>query len=137
EGMEIYDETFSMSDLEGGKIHFDSNVSGGWLSTYRRGTGKGKITGTDKYSYETTVENLQSSIGVHEYYSHIKKNQGSRTFSSHRLAYKNVINFKSLWNNTTDKYKGFNMQRLRDYTERETGRKTVDPLYRNLFNKYS
>jgi len=29
------------------------------------------------------------------------------------------------------------MQRLRDYTEGETGRKTVDPLYRSLFNKYS
>jgi hypothetical protein len=136
EGEQIYDETFSMGDLTGGKIHYDGKASGSWVSSYVIGKGKGKITGSDKYNYETTVENIQSSIGVHEYYSHIKKNQGGR-YSSHRLAYKNVINYKSLWNNTTDKYKGFNMQRLRDYTESETGRKTVDPLYRNLFNKYS
>ena len=137
EGMEIYDETFSMSDLEGGKIHFDSNIGGGWLSTYRLGTGKGKISGSDGYIYETTVENLQSSIGVHEYYSHIKKNNGSRTFSSHRLAYKNVINFKSLWNNTTNNYKEFNLWGLREYTWRETGRKTVDRPYLRLSNQYS
>jgi len=137
EGQQIYDETFSMSDLTGEKIYFNGEASGSWVSSYVLGEGKGKITGSDRYNYETTVENIQSSIGVHEYYSHIKKNQGSRIFSSHRLAYKNVINYKSLWNNTTNKYKGFNMKRLRDYTERETGRKTVDPLYRNLFNKYS
>lgn len=125
-----------MNDLEGGKIHFSNRNGAGWISEYRLGTGTGKISGTDKYQYDTTVENIQSSIGVHEFYSHIKKNQGRQIFSSHRLAYKNVINFKSLWNNTTDNYKGFNLQRLRDYTEKETGRKTVDPLYRNLFNKY-
>ena len=136
EGQQIYDETFSMSDLEGGKIHFNNRNGAGWFSEYRLGTRTGKISGTDKYQYDTTVENIQSSIGVHEFYSHIKKNQGGQIFSSHRLAYKNVINFKSLWNNTTDNYKGFNLQRLRDYTEEETGRKTVDPLYRNLFNKY-
>ena len=136
EGQQIYDEIFSMNDLEGGKIHFSNRNGAGWISEYRLGTGTGKISGTDKYQYDTTVENIQSSIGVHEFYSHIKKNQGGQIFSSHRLVYKNVINFKSLWNNTTDNYKGFNLQRLRDYTEKETGRKIVDPLYRNLFNKY-
>jgi RHS repeat-associated protein len=135
EGQQIYDETVSMSDLTGGKIHYDGNVNGSWTSSYALGTGKGKITGSDKYSYETTVENIQSSIAVHEYYSHIKKNQGDR-YSSHRLAYKNVINYKALWNKTTDAYKGFNMRLLLKYTKSETGRTKVDPLYRNLYKKF-
>ncbi len=135
EGQQIYDEVFTMSDLTGGKIHYDGNSSGGWNSSYVLGTGKGKITGSDKYSYETTVENIQSSIGVHEYYSHIKKNQGDR-YNSHRLAYKNVINYKALWNKTTDAYKGFNMRTLLRYTKSETGRTKVDLLYRNLYKKY-
>ncbi len=135
EGQQIYDETFSMSDLTGGKIYFDATINGNWESSYALGKGKGKISGSDKYSYETTVENIQSSIGVHEYYSHIKKNQGYR-YSSHRLAYKNVINYKTLWNKTTDAYKGFNMRALLKYTKSETGRTRVDPLYRNLYKKY-
>ncbi len=56
-----------MSDLKGEKIHYDGNASAGWKSSYVLGTGKDKITGSDKYSYKTTVENIQSSIGVHEY----------------------------------------------------------------------
>ncbi|HID16075.1 MAG TPA: RHS repeat-associated core domain-containing protein, partial [Candidatus Atribacteria bacterium] len=135
EGTQIYDETFSMRDLTGGKIHFDGNRKGSWTSSYVLGKGKGKITGSDKYSYSTTVENIQSSIGVHEYYSHIKKNQGDK-YSSHRLAYKNVINFKALWNNTMDDYKGFNMRTLLKYTKSEARRTKVDPLYRNLYKKY-
>ena len=139
EGQQIYDEKFSMSDLTGGKIHFDydKKPKGSWFSSYILGEGKGKIRGSDKYSYSTTVENLQSSIVVHEWYSHVKKNNGDK-FYSHRLAYKNVINFKSLWNKTTDGYKGFNMRGLRHYTKSESnGRKNqVDPLYRNLYKKY-
>ena len=135
EGMQIYDETFSMSNLKGGKIYFDEDIGGSWESAYVQGKGKGKISGSDRYNYETTVENIQSSIGVHEYYSHIKKNQGDK-FSSHRLAYKNVINYKPLWDKTTNAYKGFNMRALLKYTKSETHKSKVDPLYRNLYKKY-
>lgn len=135
EGQKIYDETFSMSDLTGGKIHFDGGLKDNWASSYVLGKGQGKIRGGDNYTYKTTVENIQSSVVVHEWYSHIKKNQGDK-FGSHRLAYKNVINYKALWNKTTDDYKGFNMRGLLKYTKDETGRTTVDPLYRNLYNKY-
>mgnify|MGYP003552534097 FL=1 len=72
---------------------------------------------------------------VHEWYSHIKKNNGDR-YKSHRLAYKNVINFKYFWNNTTDDYKGFNVRTLLKYTTDETRQKTVDPPYRYSYNKY-
>lgn len=60
----------------------------------------------------------------------------SDRLKSHRLAYKNVINFKPLWNKTTDKYKKFNLEFLQRYTKRETGRNHVDFLYRNLYKKY-
>jgi len=134
EGAQIYDETFSMSTIEGG-IQY-RNFGGSWgVPTSQAGKGKGNIYGSDKYGYETTVENIQSSVIVHEWYSHMQK--GNRdAMKSHRLAYKNVINYKDLWNKTTDRYKGFNMIQLRNYTESETGRTKVDPLYRNLYNKY-
>lgn len=135
EGAQIYDEKFSMSTIEGGIQYMDFGGSWG-VPTSQAGKGKGNIYGSDKYGYETTVENIQSSVVVHEWYSHLQK--GNRdAMKSHRLAYKNVINYKALWNNTTDRYKGFNMLQLRNYTERETGRTKVDPLYMNLYNKYS
>ena len=98
-------------------------------------TYKPKIIGTGGYSYETTVENIASSVIVHEWYSHGKK-YNSDEYKSHRLAYKNVINFKRLWDKTTDEYKKFNLQQLLKYTKKETGRNNVDPRYRRLYNKY-
>ena len=96
EGVRVYDEVFHVSDLHENKIVFDPNVNASWLSIYTPGTGTGRIQGSNKYHYETTVENIQSSIVVHEYYSHIKKNNGDN-YKSHRLTYKNVINYKPLW----------------------------------------
>ena len=64
-----------------------------------------------------------------------KKHVSSR-YSSHRLAYKNVINYKHLWDKTTDSYKKYNLDYLRYYTEKETGRKNVDRIYRNLYRRY-
>ena len=132
EGQQVYDEVFFLSSLSDGIISYSSSDSGSWVSKMR----ENRITGTDKYSYETTVENIQSSVIVHEWYSHIMKRNGDR-FKSHRLAYKNVINYKSLWNRTTPAYKGFIMRRLLDYTKKETGRMKVDPLYRNLYEMYN
>ena len=135
EGLHVFDEVFTMDDI-GGKVESarNSEVNGGWFS-YNTESGKGKIVGTDKFSYSATVENIASSIIVHEWYSHIKKNNKDR-FKSHRLAYKNVINFKFFWNKTTDNYKGFNMRELLKYTKNETGRTSVDPPYRYSYKNY-
>ena len=139
EGKQIYDETFSMSSIESSKVYHDASDGGSWNSR-PKSMYKGwndRITGTDKYSYETTVENIQSSVIVHEWYSHIKKGQGNFPYlKSHRLAYKNVINYKGLWDKTTDAYKGFNVRQLLNYTKSETGQTQVEPLYRNLYKKY-
>ena len=137
EGTQIYDEKFSMSTILGGVIEFKDIGSNHWLSEHNYNEHYGYIRGGDRYkeSYETTVENLASSIIVHEWYTHIRKDAGKR-FKSHRLAYKNVINWKPFWDKTTDRYKFFCLWQLQYYTKKETGRSQVDPIYRNLFNRY-
>ncbi len=137
EGTQIYDEKFSMSTILGGVIEFKDIGSNHWLSEHNYNEHYGSIRGGDRYkeSYETTVENLASSIIVHEWYTHIRKDAGKR-FKSHRLAYKNVINWKPFWDKTTDRYKFFCLWQLQYYTKKETGRSQVDPIYRNLFNRY-
>jgi RHS repeat-associated protein len=135
EGLRVYDEVFTMNDLVNNEIGFQSSNSASWTSRWGLGTGKGSITGSDGYNYETTVENIASSIIVHEFYSHVKKDNRNE-MKSHRLAYKNVINYKTLWNKTTDSYKNFNLDKLQRYTKKETGRDQVDPPYRYSYNKY-
>ena len=139
EGAQVYDETFSMSSIEGSRIFYNPSGTGSWNSQPKSvyAGWNNRITGTNKYSYETTVENVQSSVVVHEWYTHIMKGQGNHEYlNSHRLAYKNVINYKQLWEGTTDAYKKFNLAELRRFTQIETGRTTVDPPYRRLYNKY-
>lgn len=131
EGTQIYDEVFSLSTIPNNSIQFDRVDNASWYTNMKTMN----IYGADKYNYETTVENLASSIIVHEWYSHAQK-KVSNIYKSHRLAYKNVINWKPLWNKTTDKYKAFCLRQLRGYTEIETGRKQVDRLYRNLYNRH-
>ncbi len=131
EGTQIYDEEFSMSKIIGSSIQFKFIKYAGWWTD----PNTWEINGTDGYKYETTVENLVSSIIVHEWYSHAHKKTND-ILKSHRLAYKNVINYKTFWNRTTDNYKYFYLRQLRYYTEQETGRSQVDRKYRRLYNQY-
>ena len=132
----IYDERFSLSRIAGGKIGYETNDDEDifWQTKYSSNTTP-TIHGTGNYDYESTVENLASTILVHEWYSHGVKNNGDK-MKSHRLAYKNVINFNPLWDKTTDKFKEHNLINLLYYTIKETGREKLDKPYRNLFNIY-
>lgn len=131
EGEMIYDKVFSMSKITGGKVTFDGSIKGSWVTNMETGT----IVGSDRYSYATTVENIQSSTIIHEWYSHKMKRNGSY-IGSHTLAYTNVINFKELWNSTTTDYKTFNLDTLQWYVLFEQNKKEVSPLYRNLYKTY-
>ena len=136
EGMQVYDEVFSMSSISGGEIGYKEKEGANWETSYVK-TSTGiipKIAGTNGYEYESTVENIALSVIVHEWYSHGRK-LNHDDYKSHRLAYKNVINFNSLWNKTTDRYKQFNLRMLLKYTVKETGRTQVDRPYRRLYNK--
>ena len=133
EGSKIYDEKFSLSSITDNKIGFNAEIKGSWAFVVK----SGKIQGSDKYAnvYGTTVENIQSSVIVHEWYSHMIKGNSDK-YKSHRLAYKNVINFKPLWDKTTDNYKKFNLKNLLRYTQDETGRSIVDKPYRRLYELF-
>ena len=131
EGSQIYDETFSLNRVTDNKIYFDRSIDSQW-STGRLSK---KISFTGKIYYEATVENFASSLIVHEWYSHAMKDCGDK-YKSHRLAYKNVINYKTFWNATTNRYKGFVMYELQDYTHNEINLQMVEPLYRRLYSKY-
>ena len=135
-GMNVYDLSFDISTIKGGTIYYEAMDKGSWVTHFSvDGEGKSSIAGSGNHDYETTVENVASSIIIHEWYSHDQK-RTSDTYKSHRLAYKNVINFKKLWNKTTNKYKSFVLSQLQWYTKQETGRPHIDPLYRRLYNKY-
>lgn len=139
EGIYVFDEIFSLSSIRNKRIEYDADNKGTWITHFSKCVQSStlpRITGNGLFvEYEATVENLASSIIIHEWYSHRIK-EVRTALQSHRLAYKNVINFKRFWKNTTNNYKGFTMRALLFYTKKETGRKNVDSLYRNLYNKY-
>ena len=142
-GTYIFDEKFDMSRIDGGVVKYRENETKTtlWGTTFlgpdKSILNPAGIYGTGNFTkyYEATIENIASVLIVHEWYSHAIKYNGN-AWKSHRLAYKNVINFKQLWDKTTDKYKGFVLYHLLHYTNTETGRKVVDIPYRNLYNKY-
>lgn len=79
--------------------------------------------------------NIASALLVHEWFSHGIEGYTDK-LKSHRLAYKNIINFKELWDKTTDKFKSYTLKALRQLTEDETGRPNVDSKYMNLYKRY-
>ncbi len=135
-GMHVYDCVFDISKIQDNRIGFETNSEAHWTTSYFIGyypiiNG----AGNNQSDYESTVENIASSLIVHEWYSHgMKLNRDS--MKSHRLAYKNVINFKPLWDKTTPSYKKFVLKQLKYYTEKETGRSLVDKPYRYSYKIY-
>jgi len=140
EGLQVYDEKFTLSSIANGRIYYNPQLlNDPWKTVFSPDDPSFSPaifgSGNNFCIYENTVENIASSIIVHEWYSHGMKHTSDKN-NSHRLAYKNVINYKYLWNKTTDKYKYFNLYNLWYYTNKETGRNKVDPQYRNLYRKY-
>ncbi len=130
----VFDEVFSIDKIKGSIIRLQQRENANW-ATYLCSNSLPEIIGTNNYEYESTVENIASSLIVHEWYSHGMKGVLDN-LKSHRLAYKAVINFKPFWKNTTECYKSFVLQRLYDYTVKETGKNQVDKPYRRLYYKY-
>ncbi len=126
EGMNIFGEIFRMNRIEGGGVQYKED----WKKTKFWGTVFGSKTGNLIYppiiygsinfldKYEGTVENIASTIIVHEWYSHGLMHYGDRYYD-HHLAYENVIKFKELWRLTTDNYKSFVVDRWRYYFRNE------------------
>jgi RHS repeat-associated protein len=118
----ISGETFKMDDIRYGKIGCDPSIdeNSNWVTTISGKKGiKPSVTGTDRYKYETTVENIQSSIVIHEVIGHIKKDYSDEG-KTHHLAYKLVIN-SPLFQKTTAKYQKSVKLTYWDYYETEVG----------------
>lgn len=96
------------------------------------------ILGTGDFTdeYEATVENIASSVLVHEWFSHGIMHYLDED-KNHRFAYKNVIDYAPLWELTTNRYKGFILSQFLSYTEQETGRNFIPLYYMYLYDKYT
>ena len=112
-GLSVYDEIFSLSNIQGEKIWTDIDPEEQWGTIFCSNK-KPRIVGTGNYEYESTVENIASSIIVHEWYSHVMKGYND-TDRNHNLAYKNVIGYNNFWEKTTFKYKQFNWLKYAKY----------------------
>ena len=120
-GIKILDDKiFNTSELKDGEIKFSIKKGSNFSTLMKHGNVKAQVDAHQKIteSYEGTVENLASSIIVHEWYSHGQYKVGSQ-FKNHYIAYKNVMNDKNFYPKTTKKYKSFVENGYKYYKNKE------------------
>ena len=144
EGMNIWGERFSLDRINGGQIRYHYSPRGKNGQTTMWGTEFEK-NGTITYppiiawsndfvsEYEATIENIASTILVHEWYSHGIMHIGEE---NHEKAYENVLKYRSLWENTTIKYRYFVLNKMHEFKPLERKYKLTETLYINLIYKY-
>ncbi len=137
-------ERFSLDRINGGRIRYHyspigkNNQTTMWGAEFER---NGTITyppiivwSNDFFSeYEGTIENIASTILVHEWYSHGIMHIGEE---NHEKAYENVLKYRSLWENTTIKYRYFVLNKMHEFKPLERKYKLTETLYINLIYKY-
>ena len=121
-GFDIIGIKFDFSTLAYGKVLYGEDDNANFSTNHV--DGKIKITaynGTPK-DYEATVENLASSLIVHEWFGHGILNYGSHRKLSdntpapnHEEVYRLVMNNNSLFGQTTLKYKVFVLKQCISY----------------------
>ncbi|MBQ9658431.1 MAG: RHS repeat-associated core domain-containing protein [Clostridia bacterium] len=117
-GYDIFGKIFSLSEIN--DILYDPNKvesrSANWVTTMPNKTIFG---GNKSNSYLHTVENLQMSIIVHEWYSHIIEGVSDRN-KNHSKAFENVLNYVEQNNiHVTEDYLRFNKTQLSNYKKKE------------------
>ena len=121
EGLGIFGKRFFLRTIKSGIIKLDENLDKNVSWRTYTGSISGiiyEIVGSGNYDYETTVENIASSLIVHEWFSHGIQHYCDEDKTHHR-AYLNVINYKIFWNRTTPKYKLFNLYNFYNYLDKE------------------
>ena len=138
-------ERFSLDRINGGRIRYHYSPIGKNNQTTMWGTifndKKGNIISppiivwsNDFFSeYEGTIENIASTILVHEWYSHGIMHIGEE---NHEKAYENVLKYRSFWENTTIKYRYFVLNKMHEFKPLERKYKLTETLYINLIYKY-
>ena len=109
------------------RVIYENSDKWNFLSVYYPENKSGHMYVSKKYkdSYESTVENLESTMLGHEWYSHMVKDYGDEKYN-HWMAYFNSIHFNFF--KTTDKYKSFNRFEMDWYQKHESFFKLMDKL---------
>lgn len=113
---------FDMSTIDGGKIGFKKSKTGNWTTNTRTGG----ITGSDKYKYETTVENIVSSVVVHEWLAHLILGVSDANHSDAYIQVAKYIASNAEFSNVTESYKDFTLEAWTKYYIEEEGKGALD-----------
>ena len=119
-GVEVFEKTFNMSDLEGGKIGFTFKENSNFTTLPEHDGIKAQIDAHQKvtHDYEGTVENFAATIIIHEWYSHGKYKIGD-AFGNHYKAYENVKRDRLFYPKTTENYKKMIENRIEYYKSKK------------------
>ena len=108
-GNNFYGHTFSTYLLSENKVIFDSYNNANWTTWPTPNKyNKPRISGNLFTEYEGTVENIASSIIIHEWYSHEILKYHDNTHTHHKSYFLLTID-EYFGRKTTDKYKRFNI----------------------------
>ena len=117
DGISLFGRTFSYRSISGGIKYDPKEENAAWYTLTKTNE---IYFGPIPNSYEYTVENIASSVIVHEWYSHMIS-KSANTPNPHSNAYFNVMLYKPLWNKTTDRYKAFVNSKYWEYICTEMG----------------
>ena len=129
EGEDVFGTEFSISTLYEGQVHYKENEDPKRVRNFTTNRKEGKINiEARRFSfntYEATVENLASTLIVHEWYGHGVLNYGTHRkiwnifpAPNHHVVY-DLVRKHSLYNKTTEKYKAFVNNNFNYYLENE------------------
>ena len=119
-GVEVFEKTFNMSDLKGGKIGFTFKENSNFTTWPEHDGIKAQIDAHQNVTrnYEGTVENFAATIIIHEWYSHGKYKIGD-AFGNHYKAYENVKRDRLFYPKTTENYKKMIENRIEYYKSKK------------------
>ena len=119
-GVEVFEKTFNMSDLKGGKIGFTFKENSNFTTWPEHDGIKAQIDAHQNVTrnYEGTVENFAATIIIHEWYSHGKYEIGD-AFGNHYKAYENVKRDRLFYPKTTENYKKMIENRIEYYKSKK------------------
>ena len=119
-GVKVFEKTFYMSDIKGGKIGFTYKKNSNFTTWPEHSGIKAQIDAHQNVTrnYEGTVENFAATIIIHEWYSHGKYKIGNE-FGNHYKAYENVKRDRLFYPKTTENYKKMIENRIEYYKSKK------------------
>lgn len=119
---------FNIKDLKEGRIFFKKPSETSGDGAYISNRPNNSITATEANLiplnimskgdfYEATVENIQASVIIHEWYGHLRRGWGDAS-KTHRFCYSAVMN-DPLYKRTTERYQSFVSRMYKVYHKKE------------------